>query len=237
MNFHLFSIEKISITVGEWSPYISENLENYGLATQIVSEASKLAGIEIEYVFLPWNRAYHSAKEGDNEATLLWVKTPEREKYFYFSDTIVSGTAVFFHLKNFPFKWKKLDDLADLRIGGLLSASYPWFEKAVKDGIDLKIELVTDDRLNFVKLLNNRIDIFSLDIYRAGSILKTSFTNDEITSITYNKKPIEEWKYCLLFSKKYKNSEYLTRLFNRGLRKLKKNNRYEEIINKFKISN
>ena len=43
----------IRLANGEWPPYTSKDLPNYGLGSQIVSEAFAEVGIKVEYGFFP----------------------------------------------------------------------------------------------------------------------------------------------------------------------------------------
>ncbi len=220
----------VTIAVGEWPPYVSSDLKYYGLAPRIVSEAFALENVSVKYVFYPWKRAYILAKTGECDATLLWIKTPEREKDFYFSDVVVKGTAVFFHLKSYPFKWKNVEDLQNIRIGGLLSASYPWFEDSKQAGKNVYMDLVEREEQNFKKLLAKRIQIFSLDINTGYSVLHKHFTPEEISLITYHPQPIETWGYRLMFSKKLNENPHLLSAFNQGLKRLKSSGLYERLL-------
>jgi polar amino acid transport system substrate-binding protein len=220
----------VSITVGEWPPYVSADLKDYGIAPRIVTAAFDIYKIKVEYEFFPWMRAFTSAKKGEYDATLLYVRTSEREKDFIFSDVVITGKAVFFHLKAKPFSWKTTDDLIGLKIGGLTSGSYPWFENAHKAGKNLKMDTVGDEVTNFKKLLAGRVDIISIDQLTGNTILKKNFTSTEINRVTFNPKIIESWVYCLMFSKKSDKAIQMVKLFNRGLQELKQSGKYRQLM-------
>jgi polar amino acid transport system substrate-binding protein len=221
--------DSISITVGEWPPYVSADLKDYGVAPRIVSAAFDAVGVKADYAFFPWMRALSSARDGKYDATLLWVRTSEREKDFIFSDIVITGKAVFYHLKARPFSWKTVDDLVGLNIGGLSSGSYPWFDAALKAGKDLRMDRVSDEVTNFQKLLVGRIDIFSLDQLTGSSILAKHFTPAEIKRITFDPHPIEAWEYCLMFSRKSAKAERMVALFNQGLKRLRQSGAYARL--------
>lgn len=221
--------ESISIAVGEWPPYVSADLIDYGIAPRIVTAAFAAEKVKVAYAFSPWARALESARTGENDATLLWVRTEEREKDFVFSDVVITGKAVFFHLKSRQFSWKTVDDLVGLNIGGLKSGSYPWFDAAIKAGKKLKMDRVNDEVANFKKLLTGRIDVFSLDQLTGTSVLKKSFSGAEIDRVTFDPNPIESWNYCLMFSKKSHKTDLMVDLFNQGLRELNRNGEFNKL--------
>ena len=224
------SQETVTITVGEWPPYVSLDLPGYGVAPRIVTAAFDEEKVQVHYTFFPWARAFETAKSGDYDATLLWIRTGAREEDFLFSDVVIVGKAVFYHLKARPFSWKTLNDLIGLNIGGLNTGSYPWFESALKAGIKLKMDTVNDESTNFKKLLAGNIDIFSLDQLTGTAILKKSFSREEMERITFDPKPIESWDYCLMFSKKSAKSKQLIILFNKGLKELRRSGRYKQLV-------
>ena len=55
----------ITISSGEWPPYISQQLPHYGVTSQIVSEAFEQVGVTVKYEFLPWSRAIEAARAGE----------------------------------------------------------------------------------------------------------------------------------------------------------------------------
>ena len=50
---NLFPQTVVGLTNGEWPPYTSQNLKNYGVFSPIVSEAFELEGMTVEYTFFP----------------------------------------------------------------------------------------------------------------------------------------------------------------------------------------
>ncbi|MBU2711113.1 hypothetical protein [Zooshikella harenae] len=104
MASHGVTAEKIKITIGEYSPYLAEELKFNGVAAHIVQEAFALVGINVEYGFFPWARSYEYAKFGRWDGTIIWVYTEERARDFYYSDPIIEGPAVFFHLTSTSFE-------------------------------------------------------------------------------------------------------------------------------------
>merc|ERR1711879_299286 len=95
--------ESLVLTNGDWPPYFSPQFKYGGFGSRIVTEAFAQAGIDVHYEYLPWKRAYESAKAGKFAGSVGWRKTPQREKYFYFSDPILTQNAVFFHKRGKHF--------------------------------------------------------------------------------------------------------------------------------------
>ncbi len=223
----------IRVAVGEWPPYLDSSAANKGLAARIMTEAFALQGVKPEFIFVPWVRAQAMLEAGTVEASLLWVRTPERERDFYFSDVVISGTAVFYHLREKPFRWTSFADLSGLRIGGLRSGSYPWFEEAKKTGIPLSMALANTESDNFRLLLLGVIDVFSLDRIVGEDMLRRQFKPEEAARIAFDPKPIENWDYCLMLGRKPAGNQTFVDTFNKGLAKLKASGAWNKIVREY----
>jgi polar amino acid transport system substrate-binding protein len=220
----------IRLASGEWPPYLSESLPNQGFAAQIVTEAFALEGITVEYGYFPWARSFDISKRGDWDGTLIWSPTPERLVDFYASDTVITSEDVFFHLKNVPFDYNEMADLAGLQIGATLEYDYgPEFQQAEADGL-LQVERTSSDELNFRKLLAGRIDVFPLDLDVGLAMLNEYFTPEEIAQVTYHPKPYRTTSYGVLLSKEVPRNVEMLNLLNAGLKKLRESGRMQQII-------
>lgn len=226
----LFGNEIIRITNGEWMPFMSKEVRNYGFVSEIVSEAFLHEGIEVEYGFYPWIRSLELARIGQWDGTIGWAKTEEREKDFYFSDEpIWTATAVFFYLASTEFEWEKMEDLKEYRIGASSGYSYgKEFDSFAEENKDL-IEYTAEDINNFKKLLAGRIDVFPMDIDVGLYIVNKYFRNDSKFIRTHLKILDKRPQYLLLSKKNPDNAIFIER-FNRGLKKLKENGKEEKIL-------
>lgn len=217
--------EVIYITNGEWLPYLSENLEEYGFVSQIVSESFALEDIEVRYMFRPWTRAFEEARIGKFNGSLVWRSTPEREADFYFSEPVLIGETVFFHLKSLKFDWKSYEDLLTYRIGGAKGYTYTF-----QSHPDISIEYAANEQQNLKKLLARRIDLFPSDLEVGYAFLYHYFPSTETEMVTHHKKAFEITEYHLILSKRISDNKRYLALFNRGLKKLRESGRYDEIV-------
>lgn len=229
------SADKIRIANGEWPPLVSEQLKDYGVVSHIVKEAFAAGGIEVEYGFFPWPRAYKYAEEGTWDGTLLWSKYPERKKYFYGStEGIYYSRNVFFHLRSRTFTWKTLNDLKPYMIG--LTRSYVYeknFDRLIKKGI-LKSETASTDLQNLKKLLAGRIDIFPCNIDVGLDIIRKNFSPEDAQKISYSKRVLYEDYLYLLLSKKNPDNIRRIKIFDRELRRMKDNGTFDLYYENFR---
>ncbi len=222
--------ETVRITNGEWPPYLSEHLKHYGVASRIVTEAFAQEGVQVEYGFFPWARALNEVKIGTWDAGAVWFRSPERDIDFIISDPVVDVQYVLFHLKSKPIDWDTLEDLKQYTIGATLVYDYgEQFQKAEEAG-EIKVERVPSDEQNFKKLLAGRIDVFPLDIEVGYSMLKDTFTPEQIALLTHHPKPIRTASLHLLLSRKVEENEARAEVFNRGLKTLRDGGQIEQYL-------
>jgi len=222
-----FALEKISIAVGEWPPYISQDQKHDGVISHIITDIFQEIGIEASIHFLPWSRAYDDAAKGRFSATAVWMHKPEREDDFIYSDILLTEKFVFFHKKSLEFNWNSIKDLKKFTLGGVNASSYgPLLDKALIDG-ELVMGRVTHPRQNFKMLLHNRIDVFPFEINVGNAVLKEHLTSDEQNKITSHPKPYLNNSSFLLFPRTLRNSKNLSIRFNKQLEKMKADGRYD----------
>lgn len=220
--------ETITLTNGEWLPYMSESLPHYGPVSRIVTEAFALEGITVNYVFRPWPRAYAEAQRGLVNGSVVWSINEgesERARDFFASDTVLESQSVFFVRKDYKFRWTKDADLVGLRIGGVAGYEYRF------EGMPgMHLDRAPTEELNFRKLMAGRIDIVPTNLDVGRYILRTSFKPEEAAGITAAPGFYNITQYRLIMRRADgANAAYIER-FNRGLRKLKASGKYDQYM-------
>lgn len=224
--------EKMTIVIanGEWPPFISEHQKHYGAVCRIISAAFALENVQVIYKWVPWKRAFIQTREGEYDATAGWMMTPKRKQIFYYSDTIMKSRKVFFHLKSNPFDWNEIKDLKNFRIGTVLEHAYgPEFDRAVENKI-ITVEKTTAEIHNFRKLLAGRLDIFPQELEIGYEQIRLEFPPEKAKLFTHHPEPLPSATNHLIFSKKNKKNIILVERFDRGLKKLKENGKFDEYM-------
>lgn len=234
VSLNLHAIDRVKITNGEWPPYLSEGLPQFGSVSKIVFEAFAREGIEVTYGFFPWVRAYEQAREGTEwEATVIWSKSDERAQSFYFSDSVLTLEDKLFYKQGNEIEWSKISDLSDKTIGLTRGYFYGDDWKRAEDLNIIRTDRVTSDLLNFKKLLRGRIDAFIVSEGVGLSLLKEHFSAEERCAFGMHPKPTRSVGFHVLISKQSPNARELIESFNRGLKKLRAEKRVEEILQQF----
>lgn len=223
--------ETLTLSVGEYPPFDSPDLPHQGLVPRIVTEAFRLEGIDVEYTFMPWPRAYAESNEGRVNGTVQWLYSEQRAQEHYYSDPIMEESYVWFHLKRNSFDWQTFDDLKGLSVGARQGFTYSAEFYQAKDSGELDVSMVSSNQQNLDMLFNDRIDVFieQLDVGYFG-ILQHYYGKGS-QQFTHHPKPIFTKQNHLLLSRQLEESPYYLEKFNKGLKRLKASGELQQYIN------
>ncbi len=233
-----WAADTINIATGEWPPFISKQVKHNGVFAHIITQAFAQQGINVKYHYYPWKRAIYEAREGNDDGTGPWRKRGDLNDDFLFSDTFLETGHVFFHLKSFNFNWQNYDDLAGIHMAG--SGGYYYNQKlddALKVG-SFKMTRVTKEMQGVEMLLLGRVDLFPMNLDSGYQVLRANLPPEQLKLITHHPKsltPEDERPLYLLLSKRHPKSRSRIESFNQGLKKLKANGQYQEIINNLRM--
>ena len=223
--------EKVTLATGEWSPFTSESLPEFGFASEIVKEAFNVQGIEVEFKFFPWKRCEALVKNGEVLATFPYKKTEKRSEKFIFSKSILTTKNFFYYVKNGKdFQYEDLSDLQGYKIGGVLGYFYkPIFEKA-----GLNVEYSSKEVHCLKKLLAGRIDLYPGNQIPTWELIKNELP-DQVDKFATLPKPFLKGENHLMFSKDNPMADKYIEIFNKGLKKIKDSGKYDKIVKKHGI--
>jgi len=211
--------DQITLTSGEWRPYLSEQLPHYGVLSRIVSEAFALEGVTVRYTFRPWPRALAEAQQGTAQGSVVWslgAPGSSRNRDFHFSDLVYEDNSGFFHRKDFAFTWSNINEIPlKYRVGGLAGYEYA-FEKLP----GVRIDRAPSDELAMRKLLAGRFDVFPSSLGVGMYVLR----------IAYHPGSFAKTRYHLILPRSLASSKRHLDLFNKGLRRLKDSGRYDQYL-------
>jgi len=108
-----------------------------GIVVDIVKTAFRRANLRAEITIEPWARAYANVRDGESDALIPTIRSPEREALFDFPDEPVFKSEMsFFRATRKPIAWSgKLADVQNRRFVKLRAALFaPEFDAAVREG-------------------------------------------------------------------------------------------------------
>lgn len=195
----------------------------------LVEEVFAQNGISVEYRYYPWMRSHENVKYNNADGTFPWIRSEDREDYFLYSEEpVIVEKTVFFHLESLDFHWDDFSDLRGYKIGGTIG--YAYVVPLVEYGLD--VEYVQTEELNFRKILAGRINLYPASEKVGYYIINFLFDRESAARFTRDSKPLSTEPYFFLVSRKNPDGPEIIRKFDEGLRALKANGRYDEILSR-----
>ena len=222
--------ETVLLTSGEWPPFFSESLPQGGVGNRIVAESFEQVGLTARFLYQPWIRALYTARFGPAVGSSGWLRMPERERAFLYSDSIFSSKRVFFHRRDVEFDWETLDDIKDMRVAVTLGSAEEFpFEGALAFGKG-KVDVAQSYAAGMKKLAAGRVDVYACNLDVGLYVLRYQVDAGDAELITYHPRPIFEETNHLVIAKRVPGAEVLMDRFNTGLRLLKESGRHDWIM-------
>lgn len=230
---HVHAQESVVISSGEWPPFFSNHLPGGGLGNRIVTEAFAEVGVTVDFDYLPWKRAYESADRGPAQGSSGWLKLPERERRFLFSDPIFHSARVFFHRKDSHFHWETPEDMKDYRIAVTLGSADEIDLESIMASGKGSMDIAISYEAGMKKLAAGRVDAYFCNVDVGRYILHKRVPEEMVRAITFDTKPFYEEDNHLIISRRLENAQELMTRFNEGLDRLRESGRYARIRREF----
>lgn len=227
-----WALDEVVLANGEWAPYQSAKLPHQGFASHVVSEAFRLAGIQVIYRFYPWARAEAMVRGGGVAGSLVWSETPQRRAFAWFSDPVIVDDEVVFHLATRKMKTERIEDFYGLTMATFNGSRLGAWQEAIDAG-RIRSYVVKDIEAGMRQLLIGRLDFIPLIRSVGFSVLRQHFTPREQAAIVAEPHVFVRAEYGVMFSRKQPGGEALLRRFNAGLAKLKASAEYRQMARDF----
>lgn len=219
---------KVVLTTLDWEPYIGQSLESQGYVAEIIREAYKRSGYEVEMRFTPWARTVNLAKDGTVDGYFPEYYAEEVKSYAIFSEPFQGGPMGFFKQKTKDISYQTLTDLKPYTIGVVREYVNT---KEFDEADFLKKEAVTDDLTNLKKLIGGRIDMMIADKF-VGLYLMEKNDLQGKENIEFMSPPLELKDLYLCISKKTADADGKLAAFNDGLKAIKADGTLDNILKK-----
>lgn len=202
----------LKIAATEYPPYYGTDMEGQGFITEIIVEAFKRSGYDLDIKFLPWKRALEGTKAGKHDGLFtVWYRA-EREEWFLFSKPLPANEVGFFRRADNDISSSDYAALKDRKIGVVRGyASPPGFDDA-----GLKTAEAKDDEENLRKLQKGRIDLALVDKILGQHIINAKLSGSA-AEFAWIDPPVQVDEQFLVISKKAADHEAILAAFNEGL--------------------
>ncbi len=225
------SADVVRIATGELPPYATADASDSGTALQIVRRAFALAGHEVRYQFMPWQRAQNETRAGLWDASAYWGANEDRRRDFLLSSNVLSEQWVFVHRRDQALNWRSLADLKPYTLGVIKGYTYtPELWNLARQGV-LKTDGTPDDLAGLRKLLLGRLDAIPMERGTACYLLLRHFSAEDARQISYHPRLLtDSFTTHVIFPKDRPRSGQLLEDFNRGLKQLQASGEYQRLL-------
>lgn len=219
---------RVQLATLDWKPYVSEELPNGGLTTEVVREAFRRAGFRVEIHVMPWIRVLAEVEKGSFDAMYPAYHSKTRARVYALSDPIATGPLVLCKRSDRSIRYRSFEDLKPFRIGVVRGyVNTPEFDAAD----DLQKEIVNSDKQNLLKVLTGRIDLAVIDKYTARHIIETTIPRAK-GKLDFLEPPLEVKTLHVGFCRERRGCFERLKAFNRALDEMKRDGSVQDIYAK-----
>ncbi len=217
---------KITLGTSEWGPYFASTLKNNGPLAEVVTEAFKRSGYEVEIQFMDWNRAVALSADGKLDGLFGCYQSKERAEVLELSQPFGEATVVLFAKKGANISYSSLEDLKPYKIGTMRG-------NKVTDEFDsasyLKKDPANKLEINIKKLLAERIDLFVESRFVALDMINSQFAQDK-DKIEVLSPPLKTNTLHVGISKKIGDAKKIQEDLDAGLKAIKDDGTMDNIL-------
>lgn len=216
------TVKIINVAIGEWPPYVSKDLPDRGPHARLVSKIFKRLGYKVTYHYMPWKRALHETKKGKFVATFPWSKTKDRNRVLDYSIIPIANLndRIYF-VKNNHKDGIDIKNIRELKSLTAVAIRGYW-QKKLYEKNKIKFSMVSNEIAAINMLLSSRADFYIEEEKVFDAILKKEFKKKGNllgrSSNIYRSYPL-----YVLFSKKNALAQEVKTIFDKELKKNKKN--------------
>jgi len=216
-----------------WPPWIIGDMGEAptdGFAVKIFhSVFERIKGVDSNIIVLPWKRCLRDIELGRLDGYIMGLYNKDRAQYLTVSDPYLTSRALLYYLvSKYPkrINWKTFNDLSPYVIGDVIGYSTsPEWDEAIKNNI-IHVARVKNDKLNFKKLLQKRVDLALFNEQIANEFINEFGTEDKVG---YAKKPVKVTLYRMSLGKKSAHYSMLPQI-NQVIGELKAEGVIDEIM-------
>ena len=209
---------QVRVVTFEFPPHISSDEQGRlaGPAIDVAGDLLRQAGLQPQFVAMPWNRALRSVESGESDLILPFFHTPERAKLYAYMDLpFVEFRLVLFAIANRHFEFDgDLTRLKGMRVSRIRNVSTTdHFDRLVEQGL---IDLVDAEstRQQMLQLINGRADLAVGVEGTQQAALMTLNRSGEVTPL----RPALEVRQAYIAAAQTGRGRALIRQLNRAMR-------------------
>ncbi|CAM3899551.1 transporter substrate-binding domain-containing protein [Vibrio aquimaris] len=230
----LFSVQSFAATVtaaqDPWAPFVQKDSSNPGVSVEILTEAMKSQGYDVDFKIMPWTRALNEVKDGRIDILVATWFTNERTAFLNYSEPYLENSLKFIKRKGDAFEYNGMDSLSGKTVGIIRNYGYG---DDFLGASNFKKPEANDLVSNAKKLVAKRIDLTLEDELVAKSTLSGAGMNLADFEFTKNALSVNPLHVTSGLANS-NNGKYID-AFNKGLAEIKSNGTFDKILAKYGI--
>lgn len=219
----------MTMAIGEWAPYTSQDLPKLGFLSHVAEEAFALEGAEVYWRFMPWKRVRSQVEYGAADASIGWLKSPEREEKLLYSAPVMQLTYTVFQEDTKRFAVQSGNDLKDRVIGVHIESHYPSLT-ALRATDQITVMKFPNYAAAMRALLVGRIEGVVIAKVVGYHTIRTNFSAVQATRFYVAPTSLDQQPIHLITSKSLENGPEIIATFERGLEKLRASGRFAQLL-------
>jgi polar amino acid transport system substrate-binding protein len=223
-------ISKLKCFSAAFEPFVIEREGSVsGIDVDVVKEAGRSLGIDVDFELMPWARLENALRDGKVDCVAAYFRTPEREAYMHFTGVPLHITAYsFFVNTGGNYSYKSIQEVNGWTVGvnrGFKTTEE--FEQAILEKRIVPVE-VNSTKQGFDMLRLKRLDAV-LTNQHVGLYLTKQHHPGAFEAL---KPSMRATPAYLVFAKKEEFKQLVGR-FNESLMDLMTDGRYQEIFQSY----
>lgn len=220
---------EVNVETVDWPPYYGKTLPNNGPLAEITRAAFDIKGYKMSLKFTPWQRALNDTESGKADMVLGAYDTEERRQSYHMSDSIYEVKEMVIGLESTGVtSFSNLMDLKGFKFGTTRGYAY---SKEFDEATTLYKDPANSDLLSLRKLLHQRVDFIVMNIGTFKENLAQIDTSEHKPYV-FLSPPLSVISINNIFSRNVSDGEQLMKDFNEGLKEIKINGTYDEILHR-----
>ncbi len=218
-------IKAIDSATLNWPPYSGTSTKQHRLVSEIVTQAYKISGYDVQINIRPWARALRETRFGIHDLAFPAYYSDERNRDFVMVPLGIYSDVAFMKINpRLPDRYLILQDLTPYRIGIVHGyVNRPDFDEA-----DFLTKLTFySDKEAFDRLVKDGCDLIVID-KRVGALLSRDMKPPP--SYTFMSPVLDSKMLYVAFSRKVPDLEKKIMAFKYGYAELEKNGRVKNIL-------
>lgn len=229
---HAEPSNNLSVTASPWSPYVSRDLPENGLAVKIVMTALKRGGYEPSFTLQQWPKDLEETRLGRYDVIASIWFTEERARELVFSRPMIENRVKLMVRADSDILVPDPATLKGYRVG--VVEDYAYTQGAYSD---LPVDIVKTGSVeeNLQRLLAGEIDIAVVDETVALYVLNNKIPGG-IKQIRFVENPVSTRGLRIAVSRKRTDAEKIVSDFDTALQRMKDDGTYLDILHQFRVS-